>query len=94
MEALGIPEVRVSTSRRKFAARYTTVSFNDVFGYVYLSQSEIDRSTVNHLDAVRDPKRRSTFEVLYGLIDAEIADLQVQLGELADQDLARQVGRR
>ena len=85
MEALGIPEVRVPTSRRKFAARYTTVSFNDVFGYVYLSQSEIDRSTVNHLDAVRDPKRRSTFEVLYGLIDAEIADLQVQLGELADR---------
>ena len=82
MRTLGIPEVRVPTSRRKPAGKFTTVSFNDVFAYMYLPQHEIDRSTVNHLDPVRDPKRRSTFEVLYGLIDAEIARTQVDLGQL------------
>lgn len=84
LRALGIPEVRVPRSRRNPAGQYTSVSFSDVYSYMYLPQSEIDRSTVNHLDAIRDPKRRSTFEVLYGLIDAEIAQLQVDLGELSD----------
>ena len=85
MERLGIPEVRVPTSRRNPARRYTTVSYQDVYAYQYLTQAEIDRSTINHLDSVRDPKRRSTFEVLYGLIDAEVADMQVELGTLASE---------
>lgn len=84
LRALGIPEVRVPRSRRNPAGNYTSVSFSDVYSYMYLPQSEIDRSTVNHLDAIRDPKRRSTFEVLYGLIDAEIARMQVDLGELSE----------
>jgi AAA domain len=85
MQGLGIPEVRVPRSRRKPTGPYSTVSFNDVYGYMYLNQSEIDRSTVNHLDSIRDPKRRSTFELLYGLIDADIAQMQVELGQLAEK---------
>jgi uncharacterized protein YoxC len=90
MGALQIPEVRVPRSRRKPAGKYTSVSFNDIYGYMYLSQSEIDRSTVNHLDGIRDPKRLSTFEVIYGLIDVRVAEMQMQLGELSEViDVAR-----
>lgn len=85
LDELKIPAVRVPRSRRNPAGKHTTISFNDVYGYMYLPQTEIDRSTVNHLDGVRDPKRRSTFEVIYGLIDAEMAKLQVDIGNLSDE---------
>jgi hypothetical protein len=85
MSRLGIPEVRVPRSRRNPAGRHTAISFNDVFNYMYLPQTEIDRSTVNHLEGVRDPKRRSTFELLYGLIDPQTARLQVEIGNLATE---------
>lgn len=91
---LGIPAVRVPRSRRNPAGKHTTVSFNDVYDYMYLPQTEIDRSTINHLDGVRDPKRRSTFEVLYGLIDDKMARLQVDIGNLSEEisDARRSLG--
>lgn len=85
LDELKIPAVRVPRSRRNPAGKHTTISFNDVYSYMYLPQTEIDRSTINHLDGVRDPKRRSTFEVIYGLIDAEMAKLQVDIGNLSDE---------
>jgi AAA domain len=85
MSRLGIPEVRVPRSRRNPAGQHTSISFSDVYDYMYLQQTEIDRSTANHLDAVRDPKRRSTFELLYGLIDPQTAQLKVELGTLATE---------
>jgi hypothetical protein len=85
MDELRIPAVKVPRSRSNPAGKHTTVSFNDVYSYMYLPQTEIDRSTINHLEGVRDPKRRSTFEVIYGLIDAEMAKLQVQIGNLSEE---------
>jgi hypothetical protein len=83
LDKLGIPSVKVPRSRANPTGRQTSISFNDVFDYIYLQQTEIDRSTVYHLDGVRDPKRRSTFELIYGLIDRQTAELQVDLGILA-----------
>jgi AAA domain len=85
LDQLKVPAVRVPRSRRNPAGKHTTVSFNDLYSYMYLPQTEIDRSTINHLEGVRDPKRRSTFEVIYGLIDAEMAKLQVEIGNLSEE---------
>jgi hypothetical protein len=82
---LSIPSVKVPRSRANPAGRQTSISFNDIYDYIYLQQTEIDRSTINHVDGVRDPKRRSTFELIYGLIDKQTAELQVQLGTLATE---------
>lgn len=82
---LGIPAVSVPRSRANPAGRQTSISFNDVYDYMYLQQTEIDRSTINHVDGVRDPKRRSTFELIYGLIDEQTAKLRVEAGTLAGE---------
>jgi archaellum component FlaC len=82
---IGIPVVMVPRSRANPAGRQTSISFNDIYDYMYLQQTEIDRSTVNHLDSVRDPKRRSTFELIYGLIDKQTAELQVEAGTIAGE---------
>lgn len=83
LDQLGIPStLRLPRSRKRPKDEYTRVSFNDIYGYMYLEQSEADRSTVHDLDPMRDPKRRQTFEVIYRLLGQDIADLRVRVTEL------------
>jgi hypothetical protein len=78
LERLGIPVVRVGASRKDKSNRTTRISFEDVFAYCDLEQEEIDRSTVYDRDTFRNIKRASTFELLYGIIDAQVADLEAE----------------
>lgn len=78
LQRLGIPVVRVGASRKGKSNRTTRISFEDVFAYCDLEQDEMDRSTVYDRDAFRNIKRASTFELLYGIIDAQIADLEAE----------------
>ena len=82
LDLLGLPRLEVPRSRAAPTADTTTVTFFDVLTYMYARQIEIDRSVANHLDPIREPKRRATFEMLYGLTDASIAALQREIGEL------------
>lgn len=85
LDLLGIPALRVPRSRRKPMAAVSRLTFYDIYAYLYLQQAEIDRSVVSHLDSYREPKRRATFELLYGLSDAALVDLEVQRGELNER---------
>jgi predicted nucleic acid-binding Zn-ribbon protein len=78
LERLGIPVVRVGASRKDKSNRTTRISFEDVFAYCDLEQEEIDRSTVYDREPFRNIKRASTFELLYGIIDAQVADLEAE----------------
>jgi hypothetical protein len=78
LERLGIPVVRVGASRKDKSNRTTRISFADVFAYCDLEQEEIDRSTVYDRDTFRNIKRASTFELLYGIIDAQVANLEAE----------------
>jgi rubrerythrin len=78
LERLGIPVVRVGASRKGKSNRLTRISFDDVFAYCDLEQEEMDRSTVYDTDQFRNVKRASTFELLYGIIDAQIANLEAE----------------
>jgi DNA repair exonuclease SbcCD ATPase subunit len=82
--ALGIPALRVPRSRTRPTSASSRLTFFDVYAYLYLDQTEIDRSVVSHLDSYREPKRRATFELLYGLSNATLLDLEVQRGELRE----------
>jgi hypothetical protein len=79
---LGLPRLSVPRSRARPTAETTSITFFDILDYMYARQAEIDRSVAHHLDAIREPKRRATFEVLYGLADAAVADLQLHAGKL------------
>lgn len=83
LDQLGIPStLRMPRSRIRPKDEFTRVSFFDVYTYMYLEQSEADRSTAYDLDSVRDPKRRQTFEVIYRLLGQDIANLRVRAAEL------------
>jgi len=84
--ALGIPSVQVPQSRSPKSHRLTSISFQDVFAYCYLDQDQIDRSTVfDNESPGRGPKRPWTFELLFGLIDSTVAELEATREELAEK---------
>jgi hypothetical protein len=71
----------VPRSLAKQVDEYTRITFGDVYNYIYLDQTEIDRSTIHHLDHSRNVKRQQTFRMLYRLLDAESARLQVEIND-------------
>lgn len=82
--ALGIPSVQVPQSRSSKSHLLTSISFQDVFAYCYLDQDQIDRSTVfDNESPGRGPKRPWTFELLFGLIDSTVAELEATREKLA-----------
>lgn len=89
LAALGIPALRMPRSRRRASSATSAITFNDVFAYLYLEQQEIDRSVIHHLDPFRNPKRTAVFELLFGLTDPHLLDLEVRLvvrEQLAEAD--------
>ncbi|MCW2983432.1 MAG: sle [Conexibacter sp.] len=92
LDNAGIPRVRLSRTRSRRSAsakRYARVGFGDIYRYMYLDQSEIDRSTVLHSDKVLNNNRMRAFEVLYGLTGPEIAELEAEI-HLLEEAAAKQ----
>lgn len=73
---LGIPVVQVGKSRAGRSNELTPISFADVFNYCYLDQDSVDQSAAHSDDPFVGPKRASTFELLYGIIDEMVAGLE------------------
>lgn len=92
LELTGIPKIRLPRARSRPTKEVTTISFWDVFEYLYLRQTDMDNSIVHHSDRVMDARRRATFELLYGLTNEELAQLEVEKGSLR-VDIALEVRR-
>lgn len=86
MGRLEIPQLRFPRSARDPDEDLTAVTFNDVYGLMYLDQDQID-SAIGH-EGARHQKWRQTFEVVYGLADARLAALRTALGAV-NADLSR-----
>ena len=80
LELLGFPRVSMPRARTKATAATVPLTFNDLFGYLYVEQQNIDRSVVHHTEVFREPKRRAVFELLFGLTDPEALSLETELG--------------
>ncbi len=91
LTALGIPTVRVPTSRTAKSHGLASISFQDVFAYCYLDQDAIDQETVYDKQSYGPGARRPwTFELLHGIIDGKTAELEAEREELAEQTVQRQ----
>jgi hypothetical protein len=88
LEQLDIPKAHVLRARVRLTGATSELSFYDYYPYMYLSQTEIDRSVAYHTDSIRDPKRRAAFEVLLGIADVDVFQVETRVAELKDE-LAR-----
>src|ERR1035437_9399053 len=80
LDSDGIAKIPLLRARSRPTDEITTISFWDVFEYLYLRQTDMDNSIVHHNDRVLDARRRATFELLYGLMNEELAKLEVEKG--------------
>lgn len=82
LERSEIPSVRLAA---KNTTRVERLSFWDFYDYVYLPQSEIDRSVVRHLDSNKDRKRKAVFELLLGITNERIEQLRAEGAEARER---------
>ncbi|MET9259511.1 AAA family ATPase [Amycolatopsis sp. NPDC004079] len=86
MKSLGLrDDLRASSEKSKKAGN--RVTFADILAYLYIPQRQINHDIAYSQDTFKDLKRRTVFEILYGLTDSEILDLRAQANELA-RDIA------
>ncbi|MEU8524249.1 AAA family ATPase [Streptomyces sp. NPDC048629] len=77
LRRLGLPtDARAAATKGKSSKAGARVTFGDVFKYIYVPQYSINRDIVDSRDSYYSPKRRTVFELLFGLTDPEILALQ------------------
>lgn len=85
LERLHLPRVRVPQAPTKDASPLVPVTINDYMMYCVLRQSELDNSVFGTaVGTDKDIKRRYVFEIIYGLLPPEAAELREELRAIAN----------
>lgn len=58
------------------------ITFNDVFRFMYVPQSEMNRDIAASHDSYYAPKRRAVFELLFGLTNADVLRMRSEINTL------------
>jgi rubrerythrin len=91
LEAMGLPVgLRAAARGGRSTSAGAEITFNDIFRFMYVAQSEINRDIAHSADGYYDPKRRAVFELLFGLTDASLFGLRSRINTLkAEVDVAK-----
>lgn len=81
LEKLGIPGIRVQRAKSTATSTKESISFWDIYRYAYVSQDDMGRSIAGHADSVLNRKRMRAFELMFGLLDEELANLETDEAE-------------
>ncbi|HWC24651.1 MAG TPA: AAA family ATPase [Flexivirga sp.] len=86
MAALGLPTtMRAAARSAGSSSKGNLITFNDVFKYMYVPQAAINQEIAGSRDSYYDPKRKSVFEILFGLTDADVLAWQSEVNVLNGQ---------
>lgn len=83
MESLGLETgLRAASRSNRSASAGAQITFNDVFRFMYVPQSEINRDIAGSRDGYYAPKRKAVFELLFGLTSPELLQMRSQINTL------------
>ena len=82
---LDIPVMSVPAAPTRPESDPTPVTFSDYFNYCVLRGDEIDNCVFGHTNVFRDIKRKYVFQIINGLYDASMAELQTDLRAIEAQ---------
>ncbi|MEU8061794.1 AAA family ATPase [Microbispora bryophytorum] len=83
MKALGLPDDARAAARTKGSSRAgDRITFADIFSYLYVPQSAINREIAHSEEGYREPKRKAVFELLFGLTNTDILKMQSEINRL------------
>lgn len=84
LAAAGLPNMKVQRSTRSAVPAKESISFWDIYRFIYVSQGEMGQSIAGHADTNLNRKRRRSFDLMFGLIDERIAQLEIKDAELSN----------
>ena len=61
------------------------ITFNDVYRFMYIPQSEMNRDIAWSQQGYYDPKRKSVFELLFGITSASMLEMRSEINTLKSQ---------
>lgn len=83
MTALGLPSAMRAASRTVGSSNAgNRITFADVLTFLYVRQAEINHDIAHSQDSYREPKRKTVFELLFGLTDPAILKMRSDLNAL------------
>lgn len=83
LTALGLADDMRAAARTGVSTKAgARITFADVFSFLYVAQSEINRDIAHSQDSYREPKRKTVFELLFGLTNARILAMRSDLNNL------------
>lgn len=85
LQRLDLPQIAVPAAPTRPESEPTSVSVADYLNYSFLRGDEIDNCVFGHTNAFRDIKRKYVFEIVYGLYDEGIAELQAELRSIESE---------
>ena len=83
MSALGLPDdLKAATKAKGSSNPGNRITFADIFSYLYVPQSAINREIAHSEDNYLQPKRKAVFDLLFGLTNPDIMKLQSDINTL------------
>lgn len=86
MECLGLEiGLKAAARGKRSTSAGAQITFNDVFKYMYVPQAEMNRDIVESQQGYYDPKRKSVFELLFGITTSGMLEIRSEINVLKGQ---------
>ncbi|WP_457256519.1 AAA family ATPase [Pedococcus sp. P5_B7] len=86
MTALGLETgLKAAARGKRSTSAGAQITFNDVFKYMYVPQAEMNRDIAGSQDGYYDPKRKSVFELMFGITTADMLQMRSEINLLKGQ---------
>lgn len=82
MNALGLPHDMRAAARGTSVNKGTRITFSDIFSFLYVPQSAINRDIAESQQSYQEPKRKAVFELLFGLTNTDILAMRSEYNVL------------
>ena len=86
LEAMGLATGLKAAARGPRSTRAgSEITFNDIFRFMYVPQSEMNRDIAWSREGYYDPKRKSVFELLFGITSSSMLEMRSEVNLLKGQ---------
>ncbi|WP_114907682.1 AAA family ATPase [Ornithinimicrobium murale] len=85
------PGIKAAARGSRSTSAGSLITFNDVFRFMYVPQARMNRDIAGSDEGYYDPKRKSVFELLFGITSSEILTMRSEINTLRGEiELAQQ----
>jgi hypothetical protein len=86
LRAMGLEAgMRAAARGSRSTSAGSAITFNDIFRFMYVPQAEMNRDVAGSHEGYYDPKRKSVFELLFGITSSEMLQMRSEINTLRGQ---------